>query len=248
MASPWDNWSSGGVGGFAFPSGIDPSSWEAGIQSLANTVGGWFQGLAGGTVDTSGQAPAPGGAQPQSPGNQDLSSLLQMLGGASGGTASGGTAASNTYTTPDGVSITIGSAEDHYYQLVDAVWVKLFGSHADFAQARVFHDMGIQNTDQLNQVLVQMPSHIKQPDGTPINIGTYEDMLTTGNKLGQQYFGRPIPDSLITDWVAQGITEPAAIQNWFFNHPANDLPKDQYGAAWDAANQWTQQVWGNFKQ
>jgi len=139
------------------------------------------------------------------------------------------------------VVITDGSPEDRYYKMVDAVWTKIFGFHPDFAQARVFQQMGIQNTDQLNQVIVQMPSHIKAPDGTPITVGTYEDMLTTGNKFSQQYFGRPIPDSLITDWVAQGLTEPAAIENWFWSHPAKDIPKDTYGAIWDSANQWTQQ-------
>ncbi len=225
------------------------------IGGFLGALGGDVSGLFGGGVDTSGQ-PQSGGARLRQPGQQgDLSQLEQLLGGL-GSRAGGGAAAPPAglaappagYTTPDGVFVADSSPEDRYYKLADAVWSKVFGSHPDFVQAKVFHDMGIENTDQLQQVLLQMPSHIKAPDGTPITIGNYEDMLTTGNKFAQKYFGRPIPDSLITDWVAKGLTEPAAIENWFWSHPANDIPKDQYGAAWDAANKWTQQVAGAFRR
>jgi hypothetical protein len=212
------------------------------LGSLARDVEGFF-------TDTSGQTPTPP-PQPQRPGAPglgDLSQILGLGGAAGGGGGGGGAAPFDGYTTPDGVQVRNGSPEDHYYKLADAVFTRLYGSHPDFAMARTFHDMGVENTDQLQQILLQMPSHIKSPDGTPITIGVYEDMLSNGNKSAQKFFGRPIPDSLIKDWVAQGITEPAAIENWFWSHPASDLPKDQYGAIWDAASQWTQKVWGAFK-
>lgn len=251
MANWWDNWSVGGALG-AYYSGLGTvahnfltGQWGPG--SSADVVEQWLQGLGSSSVDTSGQTPEPGGATQTAPGGDSsadaLAQFLKSLQGQAGG---GGGAASGPsgYTTPDGVFVQDNSPEDRYYKLVDAVWTKIFGFHPDFAQTRVFQQMDIQNTDQLQQVILQMPSHIKAPDGTPINIGTYEDMLTTGNKFAQQYFGRPVPDSLITDWVSQGLTEPAAIQNWFLSHPAKDIPADTYGAIWDAANQWTQKYQG----
>lgn len=244
MASWWDN--------FTNPANViqKQMSQVPGFTDLWNRewgdVGGLWGDVSSFFTDTSGQLPSstagPGASQAPQP---DLSSLLQGLLGSQGtsGTATGPAG----YTTPDGVFIADGSPEDRYYKLVDAVWTKIFGAHPDFAQARVFHDMGVQNTDQLNQIILQMPSHIKAPDGTPITIGNYEDMLTTGNKFAQQYFGRPVPDSLITQWVSDGLTEPNAIQNWFYSHPAKDIPKDTYGAIWDQANQWTQQMSTRFQ-
>lgn len=238
----WDNYQ---------PTGRRPGARPApGLGQVFQDIGGFFGGLGslfGGSNQPTG-APPTDATQPQGTTNADaLAKLQALLGG--GGLAGGGGAAAGPagYTTPDGVFITDGSAEDRYYKLVDAIWTKFYGAHPDFAQARVFHDMGVENTDQLNQIMLQMPSHIKQPDGTPITLGVYENILTEGNKSAQKYFGRPIPDSLITQWVAQGFTTPAAIDNWFFSHPAKDIPKDQYGAIWDAANQWTQEVWGKFK-
>lgn len=221
-----------------FGSAIVPGT-TINLGQLGGDIGGFLGGLFG--PDVSGQTPTPGGTQ-QQPQGPDLSQLIQSLGGLAGGTSGGGASSGPSgYTTPDGTFVADNSPEDRYYKLVDAVWTRIFGFHPDFAQARLFQQMGIQNTDQLQQVILQMPSHITSPDGTPINIGTYEDMLTTGNKYAQQYFGRPIPDTLISQWVASGTTTPDAIQNWFYSHPANDLPADQYGAIWDAANQWTQQ-------
>lgn len=247
MGNFWDNWSVGGALGDYYSglgtvlNNFTSGAWGPGAS--AGAVEQWLGGLSSGAVDTSGQTPAAGGAQNQPPGGAGTGSdaLQQLLQSLAGGSAGAGTATAPAgYTTPDGVFINDNSPEDRYYRLVDAVWTKIFGFHPDFSQAQMFQQMGIQNTDQLNQVILQMPSHIKAPDGTPITIGNYEDMLTTGNKFATQYFGRPIPDSLISDWVAQGLTEPSAIENWFWSHPAKDIPTDTYGAIWDAANMWTQ--------
>ncbi len=241
MSNWWDNWSQAQSGSF---SGLDLQGLGDAWDAISSAVGSWW----GGGVDVSGQDPQRGGVntqQPSSSGLGDLGSLLQMLGG--GGAGGGGAAAPAGYTTPDGVFIKDGSSEDGFYKMADAVFSKVYGRHPDFAQARIFHDMGVQNTDQLQQILLQMPSHITQPDGTPITIGVYEDMLQTGQAAAQKYLGRPVPDSLIKDWVAQGVTTPAAINNWFFSHPANDIPPDQYGAIWDSANQWIQSTWSGFK-
>ncbi len=220
--------------------------WERMAQNAWNQAQHLFQGSGGGAV---GAPPTAQAGQPQQSGMspQDFLKSLGFDPSSLAGGGGGGAAAFDGYVTPDGVQIKNGSAEDRYYKLVDAIWTKFYGAHPDFAQARTFHDMGVENTDQLNQIMLQMPSHIKGPDGTPITLGVYEDMLTEGNKSAQKYLGRPIPDSLITQWVKDGLTTPAAIDNWFYSHPASDIPKDQYGAAWDAANQWTQQVWGQFK-
>lgn len=241
MSDWWNNWSQAQSGSF---SGIDLQGLGEVWNAISGPVSGWF----GGGVDVSGQTPPQRGGvstQPSSGGLGDLSSLLNMLGGTAGG-GSGAAAAPAGYTTPDGVFIKDGSPEDGFYKLADAVFAKVYGRHPDFAQARVFHDMGVQNTDQLQQILLQMPSHIKQPDGTPITIGVYEDMLQAGQAAAQKSLGRPIPDSLISEWVAQGITTPAAINNWFYQHPASDIPSDQYGAIWDTANQWIQSTWSGF--
>lgn len=248
MGNWWNNWS--GPSTLGPHIGLGPfGSWlERQIPVLGEDVGqlisDWWNSGERQTTSVSGQPPSQAPQMPSSGG--DLSQLLQQLGGA-GAAGASGSGASNQYITPDDVTITDGSPEDRYYRMADAVWTKIFGAHPDFAQARVFHDMGAENTDQLTQIVLQMPSHIKMPDGAAINIGTYEDILTTGNKFAQQYLGRPIPDSLISQWVASGVTTPAAIENWFWSHPANDIPKDQYAAVWDVANQWTQQVAGAFR-
>ncbi len=246
----WDNFDSVGTMGAGL---LNPPQIQIPgvIQNVLNDVSGALGDIfgGGGAVDVSGQPPAAGPPQ-TTPQGTDLNSMLQqLLGGAAGaGTAggSGAAAAPAGYTTPDGVFINDNSPEDRYYRLVDAVWTKIYGAHPPFSITRTFHDMGIENTDQLNQVMLQMPSHIKLADGAPINIGTYESMLTVGNQFANKYFGRPVPDSLIQQWAQGGLTEPAAIENWFWSHPAKDLPKDTYGAVWDAANQWTQKVWGDF--
>lgn len=215
------------------------------LGQIGDFLGGIFQ------PDVSGQAPQsqPSKQQPkQQPSSLgDLSSLLGGLGGLAGGGGAGGYAGPPGYTTPDGVFINDNSPEDRYYKMADAVWSKVFGAHPDFAQAKMFRDMGVQNTDQLQAIVLQMPSHIHLADGTPINIGTYEDMRTTGQQLSDKYFGRPVPDTLIQQWAQGGMTTPAAIENWFYSHPATDIPPDQYGAIWDSANKWTQQVWGRMK-
>jgi hypothetical protein len=198
-------------------------------------------------ASVSGQTPPRQNAQPQSQqqGPSSLQDLLNQLGASAGG---GGTAGAPAgYTTPDGVFVNDNSPEDRYYKLVDAVWTKVYGAHPDFAQARIFHDLGVENTDQLNTILMEMPSHIKLADGTAVNIGQYESMKTTGQQMSDKYFGRPVPDTLIQQWARGGLTTPAAIQNWFYSHPASDIPADQYGAIYDAANQWTQDIWGKMK-
>ena len=218
-------------------------------RDVPRDVGWFFDQFGGLFTDTSGQAPAAQqAAGPTGQAPPDISSLLRgLLGGAAGGGGRGAPAGPAGYTTPDGVFIADGSPQDRYYKLVDAVWTRVFGAHPGFAQARIFHDMGIENTDQLNQVILSMPSHIKAPDGNAISIGVYENMLQVGNKASQQYTGRPVPDSLIKQWVADGVTEPAAIQNWFFSHPTKDIPLEQYGQIWDAANDWTQDMSTRFR-
>ncbi len=238
------------------------------LGDIGNLIGGAFSALgqdfgsagrgshtAGGGADLFGTAAPSQGpqAQPKGAGTmqgpQDLNSLLQSLGAA--GTMSGGSGGASgssgpaQYITPDGVTITDGSAQDAYYKKVDAIWTKVYGAHAPYAMVQFFHQQGAENTDQLDTIMKGMPSHISNKDGSRIPLGQYEDMKSVGNGFADKFFGRPIPDSLIQQWAKDGVTTPAAIELWFDSNPATSVPKDAYQSIYDNALGWTQQTWND---
>lgn len=173
----------------------------------------------------------------------DLKSLFESLYG-SGGAAAGSSAPAGYYT-PDGVWINDNSPQDSYYRMVDAIWTRIYGQHPPFSMVQTFHDLGVENTSQLDTVMKQMPSHISNPDGSKMPIGQYDVMKGTGEAFSDKYFGRPIPDSLIQDWASKGITDPQSIELWFLNHPGKDIPKDVYGQIFDAASDQVKKTWND---
>lgn len=187
-------------------------------------------------------SPTTSGAQAQ--GQQDLQSLYQQLynQGVAAGQASSAPAG---YYTPDGVWIADNSPQDAYYRMVDAIWTKIYGQHPPYSMVQTFHDLGVENTSQLDTIMKQMPSHITNPDGSKMPIGQYDVIKGTAESFSDKYFGRPIPDSLIQDWTSKGITDPESIELWFLNHPAKDIPKDVYGQIFDAASQKIQDTWND---
>jgi hypothetical protein len=210
------------------------------INNWLRGVGDWFQQVT---------APSPpagtqGETQPKT--SSDLNSLYQSLFGnlaSQSGSGSGGAPAG--YYTPDGVWISDNSPQDAYYRMVDAIWTRIYGQHPPFSMVQTFHDLGVENTSQLDTIMKQMPSHISNPDGSKMPIGQYDVMKGTAESFSDKYFGRPIPDQLIQDWVKQGITDPESIELWFLNHPAKDIPKDVYGKIFDAAASQTKQLWND---
>jgi hypothetical protein len=190
------------------------------------------------TAGTQTQQTATGGTNP------NLQSLYQQILGAAGaaGSASGAPAG---YYTPDGVWINDNSPQDAYYRMVDAIWTRIYGQHPPFSMVQTFHDLGVENTSQLDTIMKQMPSHISNPDGSKMPIGQYDVIKGTAESFSDKYFGRPIPDSLIQQWAKSGITDPESIELWFLNHPAKDIPKDVYGKIFDAAAGQVKQLWND---
>lgn len=209
------------------------------INEWLGQVGNWFQQVT---------APSPpagtaGAGQPQT--SSDLNSLYQQLFGNLQSQAAGASGAPAGYYTPDGVWINDNSAQDSYYRMVDAIWTRIYGQHPPFSMVQTFHDLGVENTSQLDTIMKQMPSHITNKDGSKMPIGQYDVIKGTAESFSDKYFGRPIPDQLIQDWVKQGITDPESIELWFLNHPAKDIPKDVYGKIFDAASSQTKQLWND---
>jgi hypothetical protein len=242
----WYNFG-GNFGGGVPSSDFDPHV----LQQVGGMLGSAWNSLTSGFGSSTAPSQGPQ-AQPKGAGTmqgpQDLNSLLQSLGaagtmgGASSGAASSGPA---QYITPDGVTITDGSAQDTFYKKVDAIWTKVYGAHAPYAMVQFFHQQGAENTDQLDTIMKGMPSHISNSDGSRVPLGQYEDMKSAGNQLADKFFGRPIPDSLIQQWAKDGVTTPAAIELWFDSNPATSVPKDAYQNIYDNALGWTQQTWND---
>jgi murein DD-endopeptidase MepM/ murein hydrolase activator NlpD len=154
---------------------------------------------------------------------------------------SGTTAASQPYYTPDHHLITPLSPEDNQYQTADRLWQQMYGSgtHAPWSVVAALAKSGATDQQSIQALMAQWPSHIPN-----LTMGQYTGMMNTAQKLSDKYWGRPIPDSLISEWASQGITSPEAINLWFLNHPATSLPKDEFQAVYDQAAQFTNQTWG----
>jgi hypothetical protein len=217
-------------------------TWGQDLQALGTAANNWLEQ---GSYPIFG--PVGGPSQQQQPPSYSpgIPNILGAVGGlpASGAGGSGGSSAAAGpagYFTPDGVFISNGSSSDTYYKLIDAAWTKTYGQHAPFALVQTMRNLGVQNTSQVNTIMNQLPSHIQNPDGSMMPIGQYNDIYSTGQQLSDKYFGRPISDAVIKDWVKQGVTSPEAIDLWFQNHPATDIPQDVYGQIFDQASQWTQ--------
>lgn len=144
-----------------------------------------------------------------------------------------------TYTTPDGHTIFPGTQEDRYYKMADAVWTKIYASHPPWSVVQSFIAQGIQNTDQLTNIINGMPSHIPG-----WSIGEYEGRKSVADNLAQKAWGRPVPDSLMSQLASQGIESPDQIQAWFANHPASAIPKEDYQQIFDLANAQVGPIWG----
>lgn len=199
----------------------------------------FFKGVAspdGGTGQGSSKGTPPSGGADVNAFLQDLFNKGAAAGTKKGAAGTGGAADPPAgYYTPDGVFINANSEEDVYYRMVDAIWSKLYGRHAPYAMSQTFKSLGVENTSQLDTIMNQMPSHIKNPDGSAMTLGAYNTIKGVGQGFADKYFGRPIPDSLINQWTSKGITDPASIELWFLNHSAKDIPKEVYGQIFDQA-------------
>jgi hypothetical protein len=141
-----------------------------------------------------------------------------------------GTPQPQPYMTPDGHAIDPNSNDYSYYQMVDGIWQKLYFSHAPWSVVETFKAQHITDAAQAEAILNEMPSHIPG-----WSIGTYDSVKAAAEKIAAKNFGRPIPDSLMKDFAAKGISTPAQVSAWFMQHPSKDIPKEDYQAVFDAA-------------
>ena len=177
--------------------------------------------------------------------NVNLGASATSPGGGAG--TGGGTAGTTTttggpaeYTTPDGHVLVQGSADEIYYNAVNQIWTQTFLQPAPWSVVQAFKAQGIKTAAQMSDVLNGMPSGIPG-----VNLGTYDHMLSTAQKYGDKYFGRSVPGSLIKELARDGKTTPTDIQTWFEQHSLADMPKEDYAAIFDLANNWTQKHFGD---
>jgi murein DD-endopeptidase MepM/ murein hydrolase activator NlpD len=152
----------------------------------------------------------------------------------------GGQLSSLGYPTPDGHFIFSNSQEDQLYTMAAAAWRQVYGTRPPWSVVQALQASGVHNEFDLQNAINQMPSSI-----SGMNIGQFQTAMSTLDSLGKQYFNRPMPQSLLRQLAAQGITSPQQMQEWFMTHPATDIPQDQFQALADYANSnWSNAIWG----
>lgn len=143
------------------------------------------------------------------------------------------------YFTPDGHKVQENSPDDRWYNMINSVWKKVYGANAPYYAAQALAQTGVQNMDQVQSILDEMPSDIPG-----LSMGQREKLKGAAQSAADKWLGRPVPDALIAQFAAEGKTSPIAIEEWFHSHSSTDIPRDQYTAVWDSMNQWTQSLTG----
>jgi murein DD-endopeptidase MepM/ murein hydrolase activator NlpD len=147
----------------------------------------------------------------------------------------------NIITTPDQRIVDANSPLGQWYQAVDSVWVSVFGQHAPLQSAIDFRNGGVQTHQGITDAVNGLPSNI----APGVSIGSFNSLEQSVNAASNSAFGRPVPQSLVTQFFAQGITSASDVKLWFDTHSSSDIPPAQFQAVFDAANPYTQAVWSD---
>lgn len=142
--------------------------------------------------------------------------------------------------TPDHQLIDAKSTAGQWYQTVNSAWKSIYGVNAPFAAATAFQNAGIKTVQDLQNAMNQLPSSVPG-----LTIGAYNALSNSLQGMSQDRFGRPVPQSMIGEMAAKGITTKSDLQLWFDTHSSSDIPKDQYQSVYDSASGYVKGVWGD---
>ena len=227
------------------------------VQDGQQVAPGQILGTSGGGKD----APSPGNSQgphveirfidPQGGNVDPLPILNQVFQGVSYGNWQNGLflgssqvspseATQDLHLTPDQRLVDYSSQLGAWYQQVNNVWQSVYGVRAPLQAAVDFQNAGINTVAGVQQAVNLMPSQIPG-----LTIGNYANLRNAADKQAQTVYGRPVPDSLLAQFAAEGIETADDIALWMNGHPSSEIPQTDYQQIFDAAKPYTQAVYND---
>ena len=136
-----------------------------------------------------------------------------------------------TEVTPDGKVLYAGTPDRQAYDLLNTVYEKLYGTPAPFSMVAAVHAAGVTNASQMAALAANWPSDIPG-----VSFGVRDNIYNVANGIAMKEWGRPIPDSLVKQLAASGVTDTNGIKTWFDDHLPSDMPATDYQQIYDAVN------------
>lgn len=136
----------------------------------------------------------------------------------------------NIEYTPDGKPLYAGTPDRAYYDMVNYVYQRRYGTAAPWSIVMGMRAAGVTNSSQMSAVAANWPSDIPG-----VSFGVRDSVYDIANGIAMKQWGRPIPDSLVKQLATHGATSPEEIKAWFMDHVPSDLPKGEYQQIYDAA-------------
>lgn len=133
-------------------------------------------------------------------------------------------------TTPDGHTLWDGTPDRQYYDLVNGVYSKLYGTNAPYSIVKGMQEAGVVNASQMAAVAANWPSDIPG-----ITFAQRDAIYNNASAISMKNWGRPIPDGLVKRLATQGLTSNNDIKEWFDSHVSSDIPAADYKQIYDAA-------------
>jgi len=154
----------------------------------------------------------------------------QWAGGLFAGSATPAPVKQNVAMTGDGQLVDLNTVEGSWWKTVDSAWTGIYGVHAPLQAARDFRNAGINTVDALQNAMLNLPSSIPG-----VTVGSYQNVSKLVQSAATQSFGRAVPQSLIAQFLQQGITTQDDVKLWFDTHSSSDVPQADYQSIYDAA-------------
>jgi len=142
--------------------------------------------------------------------------------------------------TPDNGLVDYNTPSGQWYKTVDTVWQSVYGQHAPLQAAMDFQTSGINTVDSLQLAVNNLPSSI--PGYT---VGQYKAVADAAGAQAQKSLGRSIPQSLVQQFLQQGVTSASDIQLWFESHSSSQMPQGAYQQIFDSSAAYTQNLYGD---
>lgn len=148
--------------------------------------------------------------------------------------------AQDIHVTPDGQTVDFNTPDGTWYKTVDSIWSSVYGQHAPLQAALDFKASGVTTVDALQLTINNLPSNIPG-----VTIGQYKTVSDAAQKQAQQSLGRAVPQSLVQEFLQQGITTSSDIKAWFDFHDSSQVPAGTYQQIFDSSAAYTQSLYGD---
>ena len=142
------------------------------------------------------------------------------------------------FLTSDGHLIYPGSQDYDVFFAAQQLWRKRYGGDPPWSFVSSLIAQGNTTTEQITSAMDQMSSDVPN-----MNWGQRDTLTNDVNSFAQKAWDRPVPDALVKQLAALGITTPGQVQGWIQSHPASALDPGTYAQYFDVANPHTQQLW-----